>query len=125
MEGHVEPVILLGLSGGRISQPIYFYTEELLLVPHQFQIKHSFTSAWVHRPADPVFQCYLAGSSVIFLPYFEVFFVAGCCLREYLISYPVRTSVRVTFPFSEQKSLHFLSQDVDMKRNRRRKLVSL
>lgn len=40
-------------------------------------------------------------------------------------SYPGVTSVRVTFPFPEHKSVHFHSQAVDMKGNRKRTLILL
>lgn len=63
-----------------VTTHLFLHRRTTLSVRYQFQIKHSLTSAWVHRPADPVFQCYLAGLSVIFLAYFEVFSAAGCCL---------------------------------------------
>lgn len=73
------------------------------------------TLAWVHRSADPIVQCYFAGSSVILWHIWGYFLQEIAVYEDALFSCPVSTRLRVTFVFLEQKSLHFLAQVVDTK----------
>lgn len=73
---------------------------------------NSLLSAWLCRCADSVFLCHLVALLVILWHVLRdspkqvaVYENAEC-----LISYAMNTSVTVTFPSLEQKSLHFLSQ---------------
>ena len=78
----------------------------------------------LHGFLDPLTPCFRV--TVHLCQWFSSLFWGVLCSRLlFMSSYPGVTSVRVTFPFPEQKSVYFHSQAVGMKGNRKRTLISL